>query len=166
VAKAPSWRLPPLSWYKRQPPDRPVQECMREYYKLHPKHMPPPEVRKQWQRPLRPISLSEMRAREVRDGKPDSLIFHLQNGGALGLGAAEVQLLIELLEAKRGKQYRDQLRDVEQFRIAQQVDSLVREGVKTEAAVLEVATEHRCSARHVYDVMKAKRQVLKRSAKL
>jgi hypothetical protein len=108
---------------------------MREYYKLHPKHLPPPEVMEQWQRP--PLSLSEMRAREARDGKPDPLIFHLQNGGTLG--PAEVELLIELLEAKRGKRYRDTLHDAEQSLIARHLESMVGDGMKQEAAIAEVS---------------------------
>lgn len=108
---------------------------MREYYKLHPKYMPPQEVMQQWR--LKPVFLSEMRAREARGGQPDPLIFHLQNGGALG--PAEIELLIELLEAKRGKRYRDTLHDAEQSLVARHLESMVGDGMKQEAAIAEVS---------------------------
>ena len=76
--------------------------------RVPPKHLPPPEVMEHGN--ARFLS-SEMRAEEARDGNPDPLICYLQNGGALG--SAEVDVMVEALEAKRGKRSRDAVHDAD-----------------------------------------------------
>ena len=70
--------------------------------KLHPEHLPPPEVMVQW--PARLPAYIDICAQEATQGNPDPLIGYLRSGGD-ALTPAAVDVIIEALEAKRGKRY-------------------------------------------------------------
>ena len=154
---AKKWRLPPLSWYRAaKNKDRPLDECVREYYARYPEHRPPPEFYSNalWSGPE---LYSNVCAGEAQRGNPGPLIGYLQSGRSLS--PAAIKVIVEALEAKRGKRYRDKLREVEQFLIAAQVERLVREkDIKQEAAIETVVQERNRSRRHVYSAMKAHKQ--------
>jgi len=117
---------------------------MREYYALHPEHLPPPKF------------YPDFCAREAKQGNPAPLIGYLQSGRALSPSAIEV--IVEALEAKRGKRYRDRLRDAEQFLIAQLVENLVCSGWQKEAAIEKAHEVHGRSRRHIFKVIAANKR--------
>jgi hypothetical protein len=127
---------------------------MREYYKVHPEHLPPPEVRKWLRRPLSLLTPVE----EARRGNPDHLIAHLRSGGVPG--PVEIEFFIELLESVRGKQQRDRLHRIELLLIAVQVQDRTKTMGKQESAIAEVMKQRHCSRRKVFEALQAYRDGL------
>jgi hypothetical protein len=113
--------------------------------------LPPPEIRK-WLRSPPPISPSSF-VEEARRGNPDLLIAHLRTGSAPT--PVEIELFIELLEAKRGRRYHDKLHRIEQYLIAVQVHELTKELGKQEAAIRKVMELRGCKRRKVFAALKA-----------
>jgi hypothetical protein len=150
------WRLPPDSWYKTQPPDRPVQECIREYYKAHPEHKPPPDVLTALRK--LPPSLSELRAHEARHGDPDHLIQHLRGGNVRGLSAAEIDILVGLLEAARGQRARDRERRVRDYLITAMYEKLRAQKVPIKQIEHRVMERFGCKRTTIYNALKAHKQ--------
>ena len=148
VAERPKWQLPPDSWFRTQPEDRSVQDCIAEYYKAFPEHRPAPEVLKLQQQ--QPYWL-----REARLGNPGPLISQLQTGSELG--PLERDYLIELLERDAGRRYYDRLREVEWFLIAAQVDRRVREGEKQESVICDVMEKRNCGRTTIFKALAAYR---------
>ncbi|MGO9701436.1 MAG: hypothetical protein ACLPKT_23940 [Methylocella sp.] len=93
-------------------------------------------------------------AREAQSGNPMPLIGYLRSGGS-GLSPAMIDVIVEALETKRGKRYRDMVRQVGQCLIALRIEDLVHGGMKKEAAVEAVMEERNCSRRHIFNALAA-----------
>ena len=92
---------------------------------------------------------------EAKRGDPGHLIGRLLNRRRLT--DDEIQFIVDVLEKTGGKRQDDQLREIEQFLIASQVEDLMKDGTKKEAAITEVMRWRERSRRHVFNALKAYR---------
>ena len=92
---------------------------------------------------------------EAKRGDPGHLIGRLLNRRRLT--DDEIQFIVDVLEKTGGKRQADQLREIEQFLIASQVEDLMKDGTKKEAAITEVMRWRERSRRHVFNALKAYR---------
>jgi hypothetical protein len=67
---------------------------------------------------------------------------------------AEIQFIVDVLQANAGKRQKSRIRAIERYLIAAQVDDLVQGGMKKEAAVTEVMRLRGCKRRKVFDAIK------------
>jgi hypothetical protein len=135
------FRFPPKAWFRTRE-DRPLTDCLREYYERHPEHAPPAG----W-------NYSDWCANEARLGDPAPLIGLLPHCN--GLSAAAREVMVEALQDKQRKRGKKRLLDVEYAQIAMQVDRLTSELGTRKEAVAEVGRRRGISARTIKTALAA-----------
>jgi hypothetical protein len=100
-------------------------------------------------------------ARQARLGDPYPLIgrlCHFLQFGGEPLCDDEIQFIVKALKGTAGKRSGDNLRKIEQYLIAAQVEGLVSDGMPKKAAVDEVMRQRDRSRRHVYKAIAAHKE--------
>ena len=111
---------------------------------------------------LPPDWFAEYALKEAKLGNPGHLIGRFLSRKTLSDG--EIQFIVKALEATGGKRQADELREIEQFLIAEQVEGFMTEnGLKQEAAIKAVMDWRGRSRRHVFNALKAYRAKRRRS---
>jgi hypothetical protein len=85
---------------------------------------------------------------EAKRGDPSQLIGRLLSRRQLT--DYEIQFIVEVLEKMGGKRQADRLRKIEQMLIAEQVEELIEDGMKKEAAIKKIGEYRGRSRRHVF----------------
>ena len=112
--------------------------------------------------PFRKGWLAKYALDEAKRGNPGPLIGRFLNHSQLS--GDETRFIIEALESTGGKRQADELREIEQFLIAEQVEDFMTEnGLKQEAAIKAVMDWRGRSRRHVFNALKAYRAKRRRS---
>ena len=116
---------------------------------------------------LRPGWIAKSALNEARLGNPGHLIARLSNALQTSnqpLTDAEYWFVIEALEATGGKRHADELRKIEQYLIASQVEGFMTENGITKKQAVDSVMRHRGrSRRHVYTALKLHNKVKGRS---